>query len=159
MPEEKKTKFTRGEAWKALKKEPIKELRREAEDVLKQTLTPIAKVWDWTQSILSSGKGIEQKTAEMAWNDVVTQLNSDLQSVKIGFKDARDVKAKLQLAERINNKIESFSKAFGIFNLRYLVSEGIDIETQVTMNREFLADYKKELDIAQIQAMKLEYGL
>lgn len=112
---------------------------------------PIGVIYDFAQSLFSGGKGLQQKEAEATIADIKTSINQDIEAVKLGLKDPSEMKFTLQQAVNANQRLANSVKGANMINLRYFVTQGKDVETQVELNKRFLEDKIRQVNLIELQ--------
>lgn len=122
-------------------------------DIVRFEGAVIGKLYDFSQSLFSGGKGIEQKEAEQTFGELKTDLLNDLEMVKTGLADPNAVSIKLGLAIQANQRLRESISGLNKINLRYFVLHGSDVQTQLIQNEAFFNEYYRQLELAKaIQA-------
>lgn len=126
-------------------------------------IKPLAQVWDFAQSLFSGGKGVAQKEAEATWADAKANINMNIALIKDGLADPQEVLNMIELSDRINNRLEQSAKSWSGKNLRYFLTDGVDVQTQVILNRNQVAAWRlrvaQEQQNAMINQAKLSLGV
>jgi len=126
-------------------------------------LKPVAQVYDFVYSLFQGGKGIEQKEAESSWADVSTAINAGIGDFRNGFTTYDDIAKQLEIARQTNLRLAESTKSWSSKNLRYFITDGLDVETQVKINEQAIERWENELEMArqqsQINSLRANYGL
>lgn len=112
---------------------------------------PIGVIYDVIQSAFNGGRGLEQKEAEATMADIRTSINQDIEGVKLGLKDPSEMKYTLQQAVNANQRLANSVKGLNVINLRYFILQGKDVETQVELNKRFLEDKIRQVNLIELQ--------
>lgn len=136
---------------------------KEAGDVI---LTPIAKIYDFVNSLFDQGKGIEQREAEQTFKSINGDIAQDLSLVSMDLKDPEDVRKKIKLGRAAVSRLKESVHGLGRYNLYYFLTEGKGVETQIALFEDDLRDYENQLnnallqrDARRLQDVRARYGL
>ena len=125
-------------------------LGNELTPIQKMGIKTIAEVYDFVYSLTQGGKGIQQKEAEASFADVKSSVNMNIALIKEGLADPDEVAQMIEDADRINNRLEQSAKGWSQKNLRYFLTDGIDVQTQVYLNKNLIRAWRLRLVQEQI---------
>lgn len=132
----------------------VSELKREASNAGLSVVKFGAQIYDFVQSLANEGKSINQKEAERTFSGLQGDVAQDLTLISQGLDvDLDATRKKIAMMENANNRLIESVNGRGKFNLRYWLTDGIDVETFAISNVDTINGLKLRLAYAQQQAL------
>lgn len=113
-----------------------------------------AKSYDFIQSIFDEGKSVEFKAYEGSFADIKASLTMQEQLVNSGLANPADVTENIKQGYLILSKLEMYQQSLSSKNLRYFLTEGIDVETSIIEHKQYLDGLYKRLKQQEIAAQQ-----
>jgi len=110
---------------------------------------------DLVTSTFSVRKQADVVTAEASFNDAIGQIERNIISVAAGRMSSSSTKTDFQLAKTAIGRLESSQKGAGRINLRYWLGGGKEVEGELIIFKERLAELKLEMDILAATQIEL----
>ena len=115
------------------------------------TLGIAADLIDVLRVGITGKKPLKVSMTEDTLNSALSQIGVDIDLVKSGLKNPRDVSASIILADESLSALRDSQKGLGMLNVRYWTDEGANIETEIIIAENRLLDLRRELLNARIQ--------
>ena len=106
---------------------------------------------DQISSALQSKKDVKQLVAEQALTDTFTTLTDSIEQLKLGNVDASEIIESFDLVQEKIDNLESLLHGSNKLRLRYFLTEGKDIETEVRKRKKQLEFLRENIAVAAQQ--------
>ena len=106
---------------------------------------------DQISSALQSKKDVKQLVAEQALTDTFTTLTDSIEQLKLGNVDASEIIESFDLVQEKIDNLESLLHGSNKLRLRYFLTDGKDIETEVRKRKKQLEFLRENIAVAAQQ--------